>query len=143
MAKQPESHSFMDMFEKFGKELKMPKVDVDAILDHHRKNLEAMEKSAKATAAGASSIMARQREMVEESLHEIAEMAQSYRTPGMPKEMMAKQADFARRTFEAAVKNTGEVAEMMKKSGGESLDILRERIKEAMSEIRQGYDKKG
>jgi phasin family protein len=57
--------------------------------------------------------------------------------------MMAKQADFARRTFEAAVKNTGEVAEMMKKSGGESLDILRERIKEAMSEIRQGYDKKG
>ncbi len=90
MAKQPESQSFMDMFAKFGKELKMPKVDVDAILDHHRKNLEALEKSAKATAAGASSIMARQREMLEESLHEISEMAQSYRAPGMPKDMIAK-----------------------------------------------------
>jgi len=143
MAKQPEPQSFMDMFAKFGKDLKMPKVDVDAILDHHRKNLEALEKSAKATAAGASSIMARQREMLEESLREIAEMAQSYRSPGMPKDMIAKQAEFARRSFEAAVKNTGEVAEMMKKSGGESLDILRRRIKEAMSEIRQGYDKEG
>lgn len=141
MAKQPESQSFMDMFAKFGRDLKMPKVDVDAILDHHRKNLEALEKSAKATAAGASSIVARQREMLEESLHEITEMAQSYRTPGKPQEMMAKQADFARKSFEAAVKNTGEVAEMMKKSGGETIEILRERIKDAMSEIRQGYDK--
>lgn len=142
MAKQPEHHSFMDMFAKFGEELKMPKVDVDAILDHHRKNLEALEKSARATAAGASSIMARQREMLEASLHEISDMAQSYRTPGMPKDMMAKQADFARKSFETAVKNAGEVADMMKKSGGESLDILRDRIKEAVSEIRQGYDKK-
>ena len=141
MAKQPESQSFMDMFEKFGRELKMPKVDVDAILEHHRKNLEALEKSAKASAAGVSSVIARQREMLEESLHEITEMAQSYRKTGMPKDMVAKQTDFARKSFEAAVKNTGEVAEMMKKSGGESLDILRERIKEAMSEIRQGYDK--
>ena len=30
-------------------DLKMPSVDVDAILSHHRKNLEALEKSAKAT----------------------------------------------------------------------------------------------
>lgn len=141
MAKQPEAQSFMDMFAKFGSDLKMPKVDVDAILDHHRKNLEALEKSAKATAAGASSIVARQREMLEESLHEITEMAQNYRTPGKPQEMLSKQADFAKKSFEAAVKNTGEVAEMMKKSGGETIDILRERIKDAMSEIRKGYDK--
>jgi len=141
MAKQPESPSFMDMFAKLGSELKMPKVDVDAILEHHRKNLEALEKSARATASGASSIMARQRQMLEESLHEIAEMAQSYRTPGKPQEMMARQAEFARKSFETAVKNTGEVAEMMKKSGGETLDILRDRIREAMSEIRRGYDK--
>ena len=142
MAKQPQSESFMDMFAKFGRELKMPKVDVDAILDHHRRNLEALEKSAMATAAGASSILERQREMLEESLREITEMAKSYRTPSMPHDMAARQADFARRSFETAVKNAGEVADMMKKSGGETLDILRARIKEAVSEIRQGYDRK-
>lgn len=64
MAKQPESDSFLDMFSKFGRDLKLPNVDVQAILDHHRKNLEALEKSARTSAAGASSVLSRQREMV-------------------------------------------------------------------------------
>ncbi|RVB67191.1 phasin family protein, partial [Mesorhizobium sp. M7A.F.Ca.CA.002.04.1.1] len=32
MAKQPESDSFMDMFGRFGRDLKVPNVDVEAIL---------------------------------------------------------------------------------------------------------------
>ena len=142
MAKQPENESFMDMFTKFGRDLKMPTVDIESILGHHRRNLEALEKSAKATASGASSLMARQREMVQDSLKEITEMAQSYRAPGNPQEMLAKQADFAKKSFEAAVKNAGEVAEIVKKSGTESVEILRGRIKDAMEEIRAGYEKK-
>ena len=39
------------MFSKFGSEMKLPKVDVEAMLSHHRKNLEALEKSARAAAA--------------------------------------------------------------------------------------------
>ena len=53
---------------------------------------------------------------------------------------MAKQADFARRSFEAAVKNASEMAEIVKKSGTESIDILRERIRELMQEIRSGFE---
>ncbi|RUW33198.1 phasin family protein, partial [Mesorhizobium sp. M1E.F.Ca.ET.041.01.1.1] len=68
MAKRPESDSFLDMFSKFGRDLKLPNVDVQAILDHHRKNLEALEKSARAGAAGASSVLSRQREMVQDAL---------------------------------------------------------------------------
>lgn len=142
MAKQPESDSFMDMFGKFGRDLKVPNVDVEAILAHHRKNLEALEKSARTGAAGASSLLSRQREMLQDTLREITEMAQSYRAPGNPQELMAKQTEFARKSFEAALKNAGEVAELAKKSGTESVDILRTRIKEAMEEIRAGYDKK-
>ena len=143
MAKQPETDSFMDMFTKFGRDLKMPTVDIESILSHHRKNLEALEKSARATASGASNLMARQREMLQDSLREITEMAQSYRgTPGNPQEIMAKQADFAKKSFETAVKNAGEVAEIVKKSGTESVEILRGRIKDAMEEIRSGYEKK-
>ena len=55
---------------------------------------------------------------------------------------MAKQAEFARKSFETALKNAGEVAEMVRKSGTESVEILRERIKDAMAEIRSGYEKK-
>jgi phasin family protein len=142
MAKQPDSDSFMDMFGRFGRDLKVPNVDVEAILAHHRKNLEALEKSAKASAAGASSLVSRQREMLQDTLREITDMAQSYKAPGNPQELMAKQTEFARKSFEAALKNAGEVAELVKKSGTESVEILRERIKAAMEEIRAGYDKK-
>ncbi|TJV27578.1 MAG: phasin family protein, partial [Mesorhizobium sp.] len=48
MAKRPESDSFIDMFGRFGRDLKLPNVDVEAILSHHRKNPEALEKSARA-----------------------------------------------------------------------------------------------
>jgi phasin family protein len=142
MVKHSATPSFMDMFAKFGHDLKLSNVDVEAILDHHRKNLEALEKSARATASGASTLMARQREMLGETLREVTEMAQSYSTPGSPRELVARQTEFARKAFESAVGNAGEVAELVRKSGTESLDILRDRIKEAMVEVRDGFEKK-
>ncbi|ESX89124.1 phasin family protein [Mesorhizobium sp. LSHC412B00] len=140
MAKQPDSDSFLDMFSRFGRDLKVP--NVEAILAHHRKNLEALERSARAGAAGATSLLSRQREVLQDTLREVSDMAQSYKAPGNPQELMTKQAEFARKSFEAALKNAGEVAELVKKSGTESIEILRSRIKEAMEEIRSGYDKK-
>jgi phasin family protein len=142
MAKQTDPDTFLDMFSRFGRDLKLPNVDVEAIVSHHRKNLEALEKSARAGAAGASSLLQRQREMLQDTLREVTDMAQSYRAPGNPQELMAKQTEFARKSFETALKNAGEVAELVKKSGTESVDILRGRIKEAMEEIRAGYEKK-
>jgi len=142
MAKKPESESFMDMFAGLGRDLKLPSVDIERILEHNRKNIEALQKSAQATASGASTLMARQREMLQDTLREVTDMAQSYRAPGNPQDMMAKQVEFARKSFEAAVKNAGEVAEIVKKSGTESIDILRQRIREAMDEVKETYDKK-
>jgi phasin family protein len=140
MAKTPEPESILDMFSKFGSEMKLPKMDVEAVLSHHRKNLEALEKSAKAAAGGASSVVAKQRAALQETLSEIADMAQGFTAPGNPQEFMSKQADFARKSFEAAVKNAGEVAEIVRKSGSESIDILRERIQEAMQEVRANFE---
>jgi phasin family protein len=140
MAKQPETESILDMFSRLGSEMKLPKMDVEAMLSHQRKNLEAMEKSARAAATGASSVMAKQREALQETFNEIAEMAKGQNAPGNPQEFVSKQAEFARKTFEAAVKNAGEVAEIVRQSGGESIDILRQRIQEAMSEVRDSFD---
>lgn len=142
VAKRPDSDSFTDMFGRFGRDLKLPNVDVEAILAHHRKNLEALEKSARASAAGASSLFSRQREMLQDTLREIADMTQGYRAPGTPQDLMAKQTEFARKSFETTLKNASEVAELARKSGTESVNILRMRIKEAMEEIRAGFEKK-
>ena len=142
MAKQPGNPDFMEMFSQFGKDLKMPAVDVEAILSHHRKNLEALQKAASAGTAGASSVMAKQREVLQGGMHDITEMIQDMRNSAVPKDALEKQADFARRSFEAAVKHASEVGEIVRNSGEESTQILRERIKAAMQEIRDAYEKK-
>lgn len=134
--------SVLDMFAKLGRDLKMPSVDVDAILEHNRKNLEALEKTAKSTVAGASSVMNKQREMMQDALKEITDMAQNMRASGSPQEMVTKQAEFARKSFERAVKNASDLAETVRKSSSESVDILRARIAEMMDEIRERDEKK-
>lgn len=142
MAKKPESDSIIDMFARFGRELHVSDVDIERVIEHHRRNLEAFEQSARAASTGAASVMTRQRQMLEEMAANIREMADSYRTPANPQDLMAKQAEFARKGFETAVKNTGDLAGMVARSNTEALDILRKRMKEGMAEIRQSFDKK-
>ena len=137
-----EQQSFIDMFARLGHDLKLPSMDIERVIEHHRKNLEALEKSARAASAGASAVMTRQREMLQETLDEISAMARNYRAPASAQELVEKQTEFARKSFETTVKNTGEVADLMRKSGSESLDILRQRIREGMAEIRESYEKR-
>lgn len=142
MAKQSDKPDFMEMFSQFGKDLKMPAVDVEEILSHHRKNLEALQKAASAGATGASSIMAKQREALQDGMRDITEMMHNMRSGTAPQDAISKQTEFARKSFEAAVRHAGEVGDIVRKSGEESTEILRERIKAAMAEIREAYEKK-
>ncbi|HEV7255532.1 MAG TPA: TIGR01841 family phasin [Mesorhizobium sp.] len=135
-------HPFFDMFARFGESLAMPRVDVEQVLDSHRRNIEALERSAKAAAAGTATLMNKQREVMEQGLRDAAEMAQAFRAPGTPQEMAGKGTDWARRSFEAAVKNAGEMAEILRQSGTESTEILRERIRQSMDEAIRGMTPK-
>jgi phasin family protein len=142
MAKKPDTEHFVDMFAALGRDLKMPNVDVDAILDHHRKNLDALEKASRSAASGASDVFAKQREILEQTLAEVREMTTRLQAPGSPRELVDRQAEFARKSFEAAVKNASDIGEVISRSSTEALDILRGRIKEAMEEMQKGVTKK-
>lgn len=139
MAKKPQSDFLIDMFARLGRDLHMPQIDIDRVIEHHRRNLEAFERSARAASAGASAVFDRQREMLKSTLDDINDMAGDLRTSD-PQDLVSKQADFARKGFETAVRNTGEVAGMVARSSEEALDILRKRIKDGLDEIRDGVE---
>lgn len=141
MEQKPEPQSFVEMFKRLGEQLHVPNVDFGAIVEFHRKNLETLEKAANTSTAGAGAMLNKQRQVLEETVREISELAEKYRTPGTPQEIMSRQADFAKRSFEQAVKHASEMAELMKKSSDETLEVLRERIREGMKEIRRTYEK--
>ncbi|MBS9720772.1 TIGR01841 family phasin [Tianweitania sp. BSSL-BM11] len=140
MAQQSNSDSIIDLFKRLGQTLPIPNLDVERIIAHHRRNLEALEQSARATADGTSAMMTRQREMLESMISQATETARGMKLPSSPQEMMTSQVDLARRTFETAVENAGELGTMMQRSGTASIDILRDRIKLAMNELQDGFD---
>jgi len=136
------AQGFTDMFKKLGEQLKVPPFDMTKIMEHHQKNLEAMSKSWQAVAEGASGIAQKQKEIFEAAMKDMAEMAQSYKPGGNPQEVMAKQAEFAKKAMEAAIANTRDIAELVQKSSTEAFKIVQDRMKESYEDIRASIEKK-
>lgn len=135
MADKTPQNPFLDMFRKFGADLKLPAPEVGDILDFHRRNLQALQEAAQISSAGAQSIMDRQRKALEEALAEITEMIQSGGKSGDPAAAMTGRTEFARKYFEGAVKNATEIGEIMRESGGQSLEVLKGRIEQSLEEL--------
>jgi len=136
------AQNFTDMFKKFGEQLKVQPFDMTKIMEHHQKNLEAMTKSWQSMAQGASGIANKQKEIFEAVMKDMAEMAQSYKPGGNPQDVMAKQAEFAKKAMEAAIANTRDIAELIQKSSTEAFKIVQDRMKESYEEIRASVEKK-
>ena len=60
-----ETQSFVDIVRQFGSDLGLPKVDVDKLVETHRKNFEALTQTALVASNGLKSLATKQKEMVE------------------------------------------------------------------------------
>jgi phasin family protein len=140
MADAPQN--FTDMFKKLGEQLRIPQFDMSKFMEQHQKNLDAMTKSWQAMASGATEIASKQRTIFEETMKEVTAMVQNYKPGGGPHEIVAKQAEFAKKAMEAAIANTRDVAELMQKSTGEAFRIVQDRMKESYEEIKASLEKK-
>jgi phasin family protein len=134
--------NFTEMFQKLGEQLKVPSFDMTKIMEHHQKNIDAMGRSWQAMASGATAVANKQREIFEGAMKDIAEMARDYKPGGSPQDIFTKQAEFGRKTMEAAITNTRDIAELVQKSGTDALKIIQERMQESYEEIRSSVDKK-
>src|SRR6202048_2733457 len=102
----------MNMFADMAKQINLPKVDYEAFLDIHRKNIDAMQKSATVLSEGGRAVLAKQNEILAEVGREAQQMIADFKPGGSPQEVVAKQAELAKRVFEATVRNTRDVAEL-------------------------------
>jgi phasin family protein len=130
------------MFKNLGEQLKIAPFDMTKIMEHQQKNLEAMTKSWQAMAGGANEVARKQREIFEAAVKDVTAMVQEYKPGGSPQDIMAKQAEFAKKAMEAAIANTRDIAELVQKSTAEAFKIVQDRMKESYEEIRTTVDKK-
>ena len=140
MADAPQN--FMDMFTRLWEQFQVPPFDMAKILEHHQKNLDAMARSWQAVAGGAGAVATKQREIMTAAIKDVTEHVKSYQPGGTPQEVVAKQAEFAKKSMEAAIANTRDIAALVQKSSGEAFQIVQNRMKESYEEIRTSLEKK-
>jgi phasin family protein len=134
--------NFTNKLKSQGEQLKIAPFDMTKIMEHQQKNLEAMTKSWQAMAGTANEIGKKQREIFEAAVKDFTAMVQEYKPGSSPQEIMAKQAEFAKKAMEAAIANTRDIAELVQKSSAEAFKIVQERMKESYDEMSARGEKK-
>jgi len=129
------TQSWLEMLKNFGSDLNLPKVDIDKLIEMHRKNLDALEQSAQVASAGAKSIADKQREIVETAFREAAAMARDFKPTGDPKEVLAKQTEFAKKAFDITVQNTRDIAQLATQTTTDASKIIQDRLRESLNEL--------
>jgi phasin family protein len=136
-----ETTSYVDMLRKFGSDLGLPKVDVDKLIESHKKNIDALSQSATVAAQGAQSVAQKQREIFEAGLDEATKLARGYQPLGKLQDNLALQTEFAKKVFEIAVKGAQESATTARQSTSEAVKIIQDRLKESFDEMRSSVNR--
>ncbi|MEN3347897.1 MAG: hypothetical protein V7632_1532 [Bradyrhizobium sp.] len=132
--------TFMDMFADMGKQFNLPKIDHDALLETHRKNIEAVQQSALAFSQDGRALLARQQEVFADVMRQSRELIAEFKPQGSAQEIAAKQAELARRAFEVVAENTKDIVQLVQKSGGEATSIIMNRVRESIAEARAAIE---
>ena len=112
---------------------KLPDVDISALVDHQRRNIEAMSKATQLTNETATELSQRQLEMFRATSEHLAAMLRDMKLSG------EQRRDIAAKAFESAVKNARELAEMTARSNREVFDFVKQRMRDNFEQMRKMF----
>ena len=122
-------------------DFKVPGVDMDAVLQSQRRNIEALTAANQLAVEGMQAVSRRQVEILQQTMQEASSMMQDLMASGTPEEGVAKQADLVKAAFEKALTNMKEMSEMIAKSNYEAADVISKRISANLDEIKAAAKK--
>ena len=145
MADDSKTGPFFEAFSNFGRNLRLPQVTVSDIMDHHSKNIAAMqEAAANATQAG-QDVMGAQRAALEDALADIRGMVDTAREGGMnrdtARDLVAEQMEFTKRSFEATIATTTKTVESVRDVNAKNMELLKGRVKDSIEDVRSKMDR--
>ena len=123
-------------FTKLMSQFQLPGVDLTALVDRERKNIEALVKANRIAFEGWQRLLRRQAEILRETMKKVVADAGQ-------EDAAKKRADLAKGGFEKALANMRELAEITTQSQKEAFDVVRKRIEENVEGIRNFGKKSG
>lgn len=118
---------------KIIEQFKLPGVDIAAIVESQRKDMEALAEANRLAFEGIQALAQRRNEILQESLAEWQAALQT--APG--KDALAAQAALARKGVERAMANIRELAEMEAASRSKAWKVVQDRFQENLANVQK------
>jgi len=141
MAKQAFPFDFGE-FSKMLQDYQVPGVDWQELMASQQKNVEALTKANQVLFEGAQAVVQREIEIMQKAMQEFAEASRELMQEGDPQAQAQKRLELAKASFEAALRNMRELAELAGRSNREALELINQRAIESFDEIRSALTQK-
>lgn len=129
-------------FSKFSSEFKLPVVNVETVVETTRKNFATLTSVNTAAVESMKVIAQRQGDMLRTALEDFSKHGSEVLAAATVEEKAAKQIDFVKKTYESAVANSKELADLYSKGHTDALKALSERVAELTEEVKTAIAKK-
>jgi phasin family protein len=117
------------LIEKF----QLPSVDIDALIDWQRKDMEALTEMNRQASEGLKALVERRNEILRETLAEW----QAAIKDATSAEAMSKRADAAKQGVQKAMANFRELSEMEAQARNNAWKVVQDRMQESMANLQK------
>jgi phasin family protein len=123
-------------FSKIAGEFKFPMVNVETVVETGRKNFAAMTTASTAAVDSMKTIATRQGDMFRAAMEDFSKHGSDVLSAATVEEKIAKQIDFAKKSYDLAITNSKELAELYKKGQTEAFETLSARVADLTEEVK-------
>ncbi|HEX2581413.1 MAG TPA: phasin family protein [Dongiaceae bacterium] len=118
---------------------KAPTMDMESLASTQRKNMEAFTAANQVAFEGFKTVAQRQAELARQAVEDFGRAAKELSAVGTPEEKLARQAEFAKQSFETGLNNAREVFEMARKTGDDAVSLLSNRLAAQFDEMKAAF----
>ena len=121
---------------KLLEQYKLPGIDIAAIIEMRRKDIEALMTANRVALEGAQSVGQKQVEILRSTLDQLSSLIQQATASGSMTEKTTKTRELVQQVLQRALENMRELAETAYKSQSDTYAVLTKRIQENLDEAR-------
>ncbi len=129
-------------FSKISGEFKLPTVNVETFVETARKNFATITSLNTAAVEQMKTIAQRQGDMVRAAMEDFSKHGSEVLAAATVEEKAAKQIDFMKKTYESAITNSKELADLYTKGQTDAVSALSARVAELTEEVKAAIAKK-
>ena len=128
--------NLFDDIVKLLEQYKLPGIDIAAIIEMRRKDIEALMTANRVALEGAQSVGQKQVEILRSTLDQLSSLIQQATASGSMTEKTTKTGELVQQVLQRALENMRELAETAYKSQSDTYAVLTKRIQENLDEAR-------